>query len=91
MRAKHPVTEVPDVVGFGAEDACAMVRRAGLVPIGPEETGAPASGVVTSQRPVGNAGAESGSQVVLWTHGGRHTGDAVPVGPMQDADDLRPV
>lgn len=87
MRAQQPVTEVPDVVGFDAEDACAMIKRAGLVPSGPDEAAAPNSGVVTAQRPVGNAGAEKGSTVVVWAHGGRHSAEQlVPAGPVESGD-----
>lgn len=87
MRAQQPVTEVPDVVGFDAEDACAMIDRAGLVPVGPDETDAPTGGVVTAQRPVGNAGAERGSKVVVWAHGGRRSAeDLVPAGPVESGD-----
>jgi beta-lactam-binding protein with PASTA domain len=67
MRGHRPVTEVPDVVGLGAEDACEIVRRAGLVPRGPEGESEPDSGVVVAQAPIAPAGAEQGSEVVLWT------------------------
>lgn len=67
MRGHRPVTEVPDVVGLGAEDACEIVRRAGLVPRGPEGEPEPGSGVVVAQAPIAPAGAEQGSEVVLWT------------------------
>lgn len=71
MGELHPVTEVPDVVGLGAEDACAIVRAAGLEPYGPKHAPEPTSGVVTAQRPIGNAGAVEGSPVFLWTQGGK--------------------
>ncbi|ASR36786.1 hypothetical protein BAY61_19290 [Prauserella marina] len=71
MREPRPVTEVPDVVGFEAGDACEIVRRAGLVPIGPDGEDEPTTGIVTAQRPVGTAGAEEGTPVVLWTHPGK--------------------
>ncbi|NIJ11833.1 beta-lactam-binding protein with PASTA domain [Saccharomonospora amisosensis] len=86
MRGPRPVTEVPDVVGLGAEDACDIVRRAGLIPVGPDGAGAPASGVVTAQRPVGTAGAEEGAEVVLWTHPGRDASvGAVSPSPVESA------
>lgn len=55
------------MVGFDADDACAIVRAAGLVPHGPGHTPAPTAGVVTAQRPIPAAGAERGAAVVLWT------------------------
>lgn len=73
MRRPRPVTEVPDVVGLSAEDACEIIRRAGLVPVGPEGTERPRSGVIALQRPIGNAGAEQGAEVALWTHPGKDT------------------
>jgi hypothetical protein len=86
MRGPRPVTEVPDVVGLGTEDACDIVRRAKLVPTGPDGDGMPTSGVVTAQRPVGAAGAEEGTQVVLWTHPGRDSPvGAVAPGPVESA------
>ncbi|HJQ44779.1 MAG TPA: PASTA domain-containing protein [Amycolatopsis sp.] len=79
MRARHPVTEVPDVVGLGSEDACEIVRRAGLVPRGPEGEPEPGGGVVVAQAPVAAAGAEEGSNVILWTQlGPGHAEDAGP-------------
>ncbi|MGH3518980.1 MAG: PASTA domain-containing protein [Haloechinothrix sp.] len=79
MRSERPVTEVPDVVGFGAEDACAIVRAAGLVPSGPDFTAAPTAGVIIAQRPIGAAGAEEGTTVFLWTQrGGSKEEGAVP-------------
>lgn len=87
MRAQQPVTEVPDVVGFDADEACTMIDRAGLIPVGPDHTQAPTDGVVTSQRPVGNAGAERGSKVVVWAHGGRRSAEElVPAGPVGAGD-----
>lgn len=68
------MTEVPDVVGLGAEDACEIVRRAGLVPRGPEGEAEPATGVVVAQAPISPAGAEQGSDVVLWTQLGPSSG-----------------
>ncbi|KMS92271.1 PASTA domain-containing protein [Prauserella rugosa] len=90
MHRPRPVTEVPDVVGLGAEDACDIVRRAGLVPVGPDGADAPQSGVVSSQRPIGAAGAEEGATVVLWTHPGRDAAEAL-VGPSPtESADLDP-
>lgn len=80
MQRPRPVTEVPDVVGLGAEDACDIVRRAGLVPVGPDGAEAPSNGVVSAQRPIGAAGAEEGAKVALWTHPGRDAAEAL-VGP----------
>lgn len=79
------------MVGLGAEDACTIVRRAGLVPVGPEGADEPTTGVVTAQRPIGTAGAEEGAEVVLWTHPGRDSAEAlVPPTPVEAAD-LDPV
>ncbi|MCA1655469.1 MAG: PASTA domain-containing protein [Pseudonocardiaceae bacterium] len=72
------MTEVPDVVGFDASDACAMVRAAGLEPCGPDHTTAPTTGTVTAQRPISAAGAERGAQVTLWTTD--RPGGSVPLG-----------
>ncbi|WP_253854581.1 PASTA domain-containing protein [Prauserella alba] len=80
MHRPRPVTEVPDVVGLGAEDACDIVRRAGLVPVGPDGAPAPGTGVVSAQRPIGAAGAEEGAKVALWTHPGKDSAEAL-VGP----------
>jgi hypothetical protein len=88
VRRRPRVTEVPDVVGFDADDACAIVRSAGLVPCGPGHTAAPASGVVTAQRPISGAGAEHGSAVALWT-GDKPDADALsspsPLAPASPA------
>ncbi|TWE28913.1 hypothetical protein FHX69_1581 [Prauserella muralis] len=74
------------MVGLGAEDACEIVRRAGLVPVGPDGADEPTTGVVTAQRPVGTAGAEEGAEVVLWTHPGRDaTADVHPPSPVESA------
>lgn len=87
----QPVTEVPDVVGLGADDACEIVRRAHLVPFGPEGTAAPTSGVVTEQRPIGSAGAEEGAPVYLWTHPSKDlAGSLTGPSPVESAD-LDPV
>ncbi|MTD55229.1 PASTA domain-containing protein [Amycolatopsis pithecellobii] len=86
MRGRHPVTEVPDVVGLGAEDACDIVRAAGLVPAGPEGEPEPMSGVVVAQAPIATAGAEQGSEVVLWTQLGRDSSaDLTPPTPTESA------
>jgi beta-lactam-binding protein with PASTA domain len=69
-REDRPITEVPDVVGLGAQEACAIVRAAGLVPSGPDFAAEPSSGVVTAQRPIGTAGAEEGTVVFLWAQRG---------------------
>ncbi len=36
--------DVPDVVGLNADDACAIVRGTGLLPVGPDGAAAPSSG-----------------------------------------------
>ena len=78
------------MVGLGAEDACQILRRARLVPRGPEGEGEPGSGVVVAQAPVAPAGAEEGSNVVLWTQlGPESTADLRPPTPSESA--LAPV
>lgn len=90
MREGGEVTEVPDVIGLDADDASAIVRRAGLVPFGPEYTAEPTSGVVTAQRPIGTAGSERGAAVFLWTEGGRREAEEpVPAVP-RESDMLDP-
>lgn len=86
----RPVTEVPDVVGLGAVDACAIIRAAGLEPYGPDFAPEPTAGVVTAQIPIGTAGAEEGSAVFLWTHGGKTTAHDVVI-PEPESADLDPV
>lgn len=86
MRRRRPVTEVPDVVGLGSADACEIVRRAGLVPKGPDRTEDPGPGVVVAQAPVAAAGAEAGSEVLLWTQQGPDSvDDLVPPTPAESA------
>ncbi|MQA07724.1 MAG: PASTA domain-containing protein [Pseudonocardiaceae bacterium] len=85
MRRRRPVTEVPDVVGLNAGDACDIVRAAGLVPYGPEYAAEPTSGTVTEQRPVGTAGAEEGTAVFLWTRGHPDTADDLVPRPLEEA------
>ncbi len=86
MRGQRPVTEVPDVVGLGAQDACDIVRRAGLVPRGPEGEPEPASGIVVAQAPIATAGAEEGDEVVLWTQLGPGKGtESAPTPPTESA------
>jgi len=86
MRRRRPVTEVPDVIGLGSEDACEIVRRRGLVPRGPDGANEPGPGVVVAQAPVAMAGAEQGSEVVLWTQlGPESTADIVPPSPTESA------
>jgi beta-lactam-binding protein with PASTA domain len=65
-----PAAEVPDVVGFDAADACEMVRAAGLVPCGDEDTPAPSTGVVMAQTPGAGVTATVGEAVVLRTDSG---------------------
>lgn len=91
MGSEGPITEVPDVVGLGAAEACALVRAAGLIPYGPDFEPEPTSGVVSGQAPIGAAGAERGAPVFLWTRGGRG-GDAeiLPPTPVESGS-LDPV
>ncbi|WP_089302999.1 PASTA domain-containing protein [Haloechinothrix alba] len=72
------ITEVPDVVGFDAREACAIVRAAGLVPYGPDYTAEPDSGIVMAQAPIANAGAECGAAVFLWAARGGYANDPGP-------------
>lgn len=90
MGPLRPVTEVPEVTGLGAMDACEIIRAAGLEPFGPDHAPPPTSGVVTEQRPIGAAGAERGSPVFLWTHGGKDMSEDVLV-PESESGDLDPV
>ncbi len=86
MHGPRPVTEVPDVVGLGADDAVDIVRRAGLIPVPPDGTELPMSGIVTAQRPVGTAGAVEGAEVVLWVHPGKEASVGAPSrGPLETA------
>ena len=82
------MTEVPDVVGFDASDACAMVRAAGLVPYGPNRTAAPTSGTVTAQRPIPTAGAERGAPVTLWTSDKPGSGELAGPPPLAPASPM---
>lgn len=70
MRSEPRITEVPDVVGLSADDACAVVRAAGLVPRGPNSTTAPTVGTIIAQRPIAMAGAVVDDPVILWTVAG---------------------
>ncbi|WP_213935271.1 PASTA domain-containing protein [Rhodococcus sp. B50] len=90
MWKDRPVLEVPDVVGFDADDACAMVRGAGLVPTGPDGAAAPSSGVIVAQRPIGAAGSEQGAEVILWS---QDNGDAhgAPAPHLEESAGLDPV
>ncbi|MQA63963.1 MAG: PASTA domain-containing protein [Actinophytocola sp.] len=73
------MTEVPDVVGLSADDACAVVRAAGLVPTGPNSTTAPTEGTIVAQRPIAMAGAVVDDPVILWTVAGPgRVGASVP-------------
>ena len=65
-----PTAEVPDVVGFDVVDACDMVRRAGLVPSGPDGAPAPSEGVVMGQTPEAAVVHTVGEAVVLQTQPG---------------------
>lgn len=91
VRGGRRITEVPDVVGLGAVDACAIVRAAGLVPAGPDSTEAPTTGVVTAQRPIGAAGAEEGTTVVLWAHRRPGTEESPVPPPRHEVGNLDPV
>lgn len=90
MVGDGPITEVPDVVGLSATDASEIVRAAGLVPMGPGDTGAPTSGVIIDQRPIGTAGAEKGAAVHLWTGPPGDSADTSP-SPLTESGDLDPV
>ncbi|KAA9156444.1 PASTA domain-containing protein [Amycolatopsis acidicola] len=90
MRGRRPVTEVPDVIGLGTEDACDIVRRAGLVPRGPDGEASPQPGVVVAQAPVAGAGATRGGEVVLWTQLGPGSGSDILPPPQTDSA-LQPV
>ncbi|MGN5236396.1 PASTA domain-containing protein [Rhodococcus sp. SJ-3] len=62
----RPTREVPDVVGFDADDASTMVLGAGFTPVGPDGEPAPTTGVIIAQQPNGATDAEPGSEVILW-------------------------
>lgn len=66
----EPAAEVPDVVGFDAADACQMVRTAGLVPYGPDDTTPPSVGVILEQTPPPGTDATVGQAVILHTEKG---------------------
>ncbi|MCK0090465.1 PASTA domain-containing protein [Rhodococcus sp. F64268] len=66
LRRGRPTSEVPDVVGFDADDACAMVLGSGFVPVGPDNSPAPSTGVIVAQQPPGSTSAEPGAEVILW-------------------------
>ncbi|MEE2060181.1 PASTA domain-containing protein [Rhodococcus artemisiae] len=72
--------EVPDVVGLNADDACAIVRGTGLLPVGPDGAAAPATGVIVAQEPSGSAVVARGTEVVLWNQdsGGERRDASVP-------------
>lgn len=82
---------VPDVVGFRAPDAAAMVRAAGLVPYGLNYDPPPQTGTVTAQVPQARTQVVPDTAVILRTgpSGGRSTKPRDPV--PQDADELVPV
>jgi beta-lactam-binding protein with PASTA domain len=73
VRGRQRLTEVPDVVGFSASDACAIVQAATLVPYGPQFSSAPTTGVITAQQPEPGAGVKEGAPVFLWAIGGSGT------------------
>lgn len=87
MGTEQAGTQVPDVVGFDADDACEMIRAAGLRPRGPGDTDPPTGGSVVDQEPVAAASVLSGSVVVVRTHGGGMAGDRDP-GPADMAEPL---
>jgi beta-lactam-binding protein with PASTA domain len=70
VRGRQRLTEVPDVVGFSASDACEIVQAANLVPYGPRFSSAPTTGVITAQQPDPGADAKEGAPVFLWAMGG---------------------
>lgn len=92
MCAKHATAQVPNVVGLGAEEACAVVREMRLVPKGPDMRDEPVAGIVTAQEPVAGTGVERDSPVVLWTRGGSGpSGAFVPTDPVVGSKPLEPV
>jgi hypothetical protein len=90
VSGQQAVTAVPDVVGFRAPDAVAMVRAAGLVPYGLDHGPPPEAGTVTAQTPKARTQAVLGGSVILRTGpaGGRGAGPRDPV--PHDANDLLP-
>lgn len=88
MSGRWSFTEVPDVVGLDADDACDIVGRASLVPYGPDYEPAPTTGVVTTQRPVAAAEQKQGAPVFLWTTGHRDTADVVSPDSVESASPL---
>lgn len=91
MLSEPRITEVPDVVGLNADDACAIVRAAGLVPRGPNSTTAPTEGTITAQRPIAMAGAVVDDPVTLWTVAGPGHADVSMPPVASEAGDLDPV
>lgn len=63
-------TVVPDVVGYGAVQACGAVRQAGLTPYGPEYSAEPAEGTVVRQYPEPHTAVARDAPVFLWTETG---------------------
>ncbi len=87
MGVGQPTAQVPDVVGFDADDACEMIRAAGLRPRGPDDTDPPVDGSVVAQDPPAAASVAVGSVVVVRTHGGGMAGDRGP-GPADIAEPI---
>lgn len=70
-----PSAATPDVVGLDAVDACAMVRRAGLVPYQPGYASEPTTGVVLDQAPAAATVTTVGDPVFLDTDPGSRAPD----------------
>lgn len=79
--AQGATTVVPDVVGFNAADACAMVHAAGLIAYGPDLTPAPTSGVIIAQEPDPDSPAAPTDPVLLWPQESGHTADDLTPDP----------
>lgn len=88
MSGRRSLTEVPDVVGLDADDACAIIRRASLVPYGPNYEVAPTTGVVTAQRPTASTEEKQEAPVFLWTTGHRDTADVLNTDSVESASPL---
>ena len=67
---------VPDVIGMSCDDALAILRELGLIPVGhnpgaaPEPIGPTAHGTVVDQVPTSGARRRTGSNVTLWLEEG---------------------
>lgn len=72
---------VPDVIGLGWDDAIGVLRRVGLVAVGPDPDGPPPAalgwqrGVVVDQRPDPGPVLPVGSPVMVWVERGPGSAD----------------